>query len=196
MQSPIDIVDPGPSGTVSPSVSYTSGTADVINNGHTIQANAPSGMSINLDGTDYGLLQVHFHSPGEHALGGASGPVELHFVHRSDASVLAVLGFVAQAGADNAAWQPFVDALGTEEGEHTAIQLDWPGLVPASITTIRYPGSLTTPPCTEGVQWLVVRDPLVLGQAQIDAFAKAFSGNNRPLQALNDRMPNVDSPSA
>ena len=193
-QSPIDIVNPAPSGKAPPSVAYRAGAADVVNNGHTVQANAASGLSLKLDGSDYELLQVHFHSPGEHAFDGKSGPVELHFVHRGASGTLAVLGFLVQPGATHPAWQPFVDALRTREGEHAAIQLDWPKLVPASASTVRYAGSLTTPPCTEGVQWLVARDPLAMSTAQIKAFTDAYSGNNRPRQPVGGRTVTVDAP--
>jgi carbonic anhydrase len=192
-QSPIDIVNPVPSGKAPPTVAYRAGATEIVNNGHTVQANPPSGLSLKLDGADYELLQAHFHSPGEHAFAGRSGPVELHFVHRGASGTLAVLGFLVQAGPTHPAWQPFVDALRTREGDRATIQLDWPRLVPATATTIRYAGSLTTPPCTEGVQWLVAQEPLTLGNAQIKAFSDAYSGNNRPRRPLEGAVVTIDS---
>ena len=128
-----------------------------------------------------------------HAFDGKSGPVELHFVHRSTSGGLAVLGFLVQPGATHSAWKPFVDVLPTREGDHAAIQLDWPKLVPASATTIRYAGSLTVPPCREEVQWLVAKDPLAMSNVQIKAFTDAYSGNSRPRQALQNRAVTIDS---
>jgi carbonic anhydrase len=159
-----------------------------------VQANAARGLFLQLDGTDYELLQVHFHSPGEHAFAGRTGPLELHLVHRGPSGTLAVLGFLVQEGAANTPWQPFVDALHTGEGEHTTIQLDWPKLIPPSLTTVRYPGSLTTPPCTEGVTWLVAKDPLTMSGGQIQAFINAYAVNSRPRQPLNGRTVTIDSP--
>ncbi|MGH9265038.1 MAG: carbonic anhydrase [Acidimicrobiales bacterium] len=195
MQSPIDIVNPSPSGTTSPTLAYRRAPANVVNNGHTVQADAGAGLAMTLDGTDYELLQMHFHAPSEHAFSGRTAPVELHFVHRAASGQLAVLGLLVQEGVTNPAWRPFVDVLGTPEGGHAAVDLDWPALVPTPLTTVRYIGSLTTPPCTEGVQWLVARDTLVLGPAQITAFTDAYADNSRPRQPLNGRAVTVDAPS-
>ena len=192
-QSPIDILNPTPSGNAPPTLAYRAGAADVVNDGHTVQANAARGLTMKVDGTDYELLQVHFHSPGEHTFAGRTSPLELHFVHRSPSGALAVLGFLVQPGLANPAWQPFVTALGTHEGDRAAIQLDWPRLVPASPATLRYAGSLTTPPCSEGVQWLVAQDALPLSAAQIKTFTDTYSGNNRPRQPLKGRAVTADA---
>lgn len=186
-QSPIDITS-SPAGTAPPLVMhYRAGSAEVVNNGHSIQADASPGSDLRLHGTTYALVQMHFHSPSETTFAGTHAPIELHFVNSNAAGKSTVIAAMVQPGPENIAWQSFVDALGLRDGHSTKTEIDWSKLLPADLSAIRFTGSLTTPPCTEGLPWLVLTTPITMSRAQIETFERAYSGNNRPTQPLNGR---------
>lgn len=193
-QTPIDIVNPVPSDLPDPVFAYVPSGATIVNNGHTIQADALPGSTMTVDGKSYSLLQFHFYAPSEHTIAGKSYPAEVHFVHKADDGTLAVVGvMLTGGGTDNPAWASFVGGLSTMEGTPTSEQIDWAGLYPTDRQTIRYAGSLTTPPCTEGVNWLLMTTSVQLSDAQIGAFRAAYSGNNRPIEPLNGREVGIDT---
>ena len=163
---------------------------DVIDNGHTIQVNYDEGSSVEVDGTSYELKQYHFHAPSEHTVDGRQFPMEMHLVHQSSGGKLAVLGVLIEEGDHNAAFEPVWSNLPDEVGEevrHEGITVNIDDLIPPSRLTYRYPGSLTTPPCSEGVSWFVDVEAIELSAEQIAQFTAIFHGNNRPVQPLNDR---------
>ncbi|MGA0878528.1 MAG: carbonic anhydrase, partial [Ilumatobacteraceae bacterium] len=179
-QTPIDITNTIDADLTDPLFSYDVNSATVINNGHTIQANAAEGNTLTVDGVDSPLKQIHFHAPSEHTIDGESAAAEVHFVHKTDDGVISVVGvMIVEDAAANTAWQPYVDAMGTVEGAETAIELDWAAMLPAVHTTYRYSGSLTTPPCTEGVNWFLMTESVSLSADQIAAITAAYEGNNR-----------------
>ena len=193
-QTPIDIVEPTQADIADPVLSYTAGAATVVNNGHTIQANAAEGNTLTLDGVEYPFAQIHFHASSEHTINGESFPAEVHFVHKTADGAIAVVGvMISEGAADNAAWAPFTDAMGTAEEEETAVELDWAAMLPAQQTTYRYDGSLTTPGCAEGVKWNVMTTPITMSADQIAAFTGAYANNARPTQPLNGRKVLEDS---
>ncbi len=168
---------------------------DVIDNGHTIQINYDEGSNLQLGAVSYELKQYHFHAPSEHTIEGRHFPMEMHLVHQSAAGELAVLGVLIEQGDHNPAFEPVWANLPDEAGEevhiqHLAVNVD--DLLPANHDTYRYRGSLTTPPCSEGVSWLLAVEPITLSADQIAAFTAIFQGNNRPVQPLNDRTVFVD----
>ncbi len=168
---------------------------DVIDNGHTIQINYDEGSTLQIGGASYELKQYHFHSPSEHTIEGQHLPMEMHLVHQSTEGELAVLGVLIEEGDHNPAFEPVWANLPDEVGEevhhqHVAVNVD--DLLPADHKTVRYQGSLTTPPCSEGVSWFVAVEPIELSADQIAAFTSIFQGNNRPVQPLNDRTVSVD----
>jgi carbonic anhydrase len=121
---------------------------------------------------------------------------ELHIVHKNVDGDLAVVGILLDEGAQNDAYQPFIDNLPKEESDakDAGVTVNAADLLPAVQTTFRYSGSLTTPPCTEGVNWLVMTTPVEVSSEQIEALASLFEeGNNRPVQLLNDRPLAEDS---
>jgi carbonic anhydrase len=194
-QTPIDLVDPEPVELTDPEFTYVAGPVKVHNNGHTVQADAAPGGVLRVDGAEFPLAQLHFHAPSEHTIGGESVPVEVHFVHKTSDDEIAVVGVMMTEGETaNPAWAPFVDALGVEETDaDIETEFDWKAMLPASTSTLRYAGSLTTPPCTEGVRWFIMAEPVELSAAQIGAFEAAYDANNRPLQPLNDRPVVLDA---
>jgi carbonic anhydrase len=145
---------------------------------------------VEVDGVAYSLAQFHFHAPSEHTVEGRHFPVEVHFVHVNEAGELAVAGAFFEEGEHNEAFAPIFADLPTGEGEVRdleGLELDLDSLVPVGSPYYRYLGSLTTPPCSEGVEWFVRTEPLSLSAGQIAEFKAIFDGNRRPTQPLNGR---------
>lgn len=168
---------------------------DVIDNGHTIQVDYDEGGTLESGGRSYHLVQYHFHAPSEHTRRGRHFPMEMHLVHRDPTGEFAVLGVWIEEGAHNPAFEPVWDHMPREVGEvvhleHVRVDVD--RLLPRRRETYRYRGSLTTPPCTEGVQWLIAVEPVVLSAQQIQTFRSIFDGNNRPVQSSGGRAITVD----
>jgi carbonic anhydrase len=187
-QSPIELAGSTTTDLTDPSIAYGTGPATVVDNGHTVVAEASAGNVLQLDGTDFELVQVHFHTPSEHAVDGRHAAAEAHFVHSSDDDELAVLGVLLTEGAaTHPAWDAYVGAVGGGEDERHSITLEWGALLPTAHTTYRYDGSLTTPPCTEGVRWVVLDTPVELGADQLAALVSAHDGNRRPIVERGDR---------
>lgn len=189
-QTPIDLAG-GIKGEIGkPTVRYNSLPLRVVNNGHTIQVNADPGSSCEIDGTKYELLQFHFHHPSEHLLAGKRLDLECHFVHKSSDGGLAVMGVFIRAGARNDALATLFDAMPMNEGPELRANgvIDPAALLPGSGGYFRYMGSLTTPPCSEGLVWTVFKQPIEADPDQIRKFASLFSNNARPAQKLNRRF--------
>ena len=167
---------------------YGSSALTVINNGHTIQANVEHGSTIIVGGASYELAQFHFHSPSEHTVNGTYFELEMHLVYVGAHGELAVVGVLFDAGATSAMLAPVWSVLphDTASAGHVA-QFDLRSLVSASGTLFRYSGSLTTPPCSEGVRWMLYQAPQSVSGGQIAAFQEIISANNRPVQPLNAR---------
>lgn len=162
----------------------------VLNNGHTIQVNCAPGSRSQISGRSFDLLQFHFHHPSEHLLSGRSFELELHFVHKSAEGQLAVLGIFIRPGAENAALAPIWGAMPRQAGAPVSpgVTIDPAALLPADRRYFRYMGSLTTPPCSEGVLWTVFATPIEASVEQIWQFAELFPVNARPVQPLNGRF--------
>jgi carbonic anhydrase len=188
-QSPIDIVSPASKDLANLALHYQPSHVNILNNGHTVQVNYDAGSSIDLDGVRYQLMQFHFHVPSEHAINGKLAAAELHLVHQDAAGKLAVVGVLIEAGAENPAFESVWGELPTEEGpvRETNARVNAMDLLPPVHASYRYDGSLTTPPCTEGVKWLVLATPVQLSEAQLSALKKVLMTNHRPVQPLNGR---------
>jgi carbonic anhydrase len=165
--------------------------ADVVNTGHAIQVNYPKGSTLTVGGKTFGLLQYHFHSPSEHTVDGKHFPMEMHMVHKSGDGALAVVGvFLAEGKKAHPAFAPIVANLPKAKGDEIVVDdldVDATTLLPSSKKSYRYSGSLTTPPCSENVTWIVMEKPVEIGKDQVDAFRAKVNGNNRPTQPLNGR---------
>jgi len=161
----------------------------IVNNGHTIQANAKPGSFARVAGETYALQQFHFHAPSEHAINGTRTAMEVHFVHAGTGGRYAVVGAFMQSGAANAAFGAIMAAAPRKPGDGA---LRWPidphQLVPAKSDVYRYAGSLTTPPCSEVVDWNVYAHPIEVAAGDIAAFHALYPMNARPLQALDRRF--------
>jgi len=162
-------------------------SAQAVDNGHTIQVNVPPGNFLNFGGMQYELKQFHFHSPSEHNVNGEHTAMEMHFVHASADGKTLVLGVLLKTGKANAGLDPIFSALPPPGGEPKPVQIALTSLLPKDHTHFAYVGSLTTPPCTEGVQWLVVVAQPQVSKAQVDAFHSRYPANARPTQAWHGR---------
>jgi carbonic anhydrase len=154
--------------------SYKAGGDSIVNNGHAVQVSYAEGSSISVDGIQFVLKQFHFHAPSEHRLNGKSYPIEAHLVHEDGNSILATL------------WRSMPDT----EGKPHALPapFDVARLLPGTREYYRYNGSLTTPPCTEGVRWLVLKTPVSASKQQAATLSKVLRHpNNRPVQPVNAR---------
>ena len=162
----------------------------IVNNGHTIQLNFAEGSTLLVGKEKYTLLQVHFHRPSEHLIGGKNFPMEAHFVHRNAAGALAVVGVLMAAGKPNAAFSKIVATMPAKEGPAVKadVAINPNAMLPARRNYYRDSGSLTTPPCSEVVNWLLLTDPIQVAQADMDAFGKLYAMNARPAQKPNRRF--------
>lgn len=188
-QSPINIDGTISSGLQSAKYSYKATGAEVVNNGHTIQANLDGGK-VRVEGQDYKLLQFHFHHPSEHTVDGKHYRMEVHFVHASAEGGLAVLGAFIEEGSHNPAFQKILDTMPETAGENANNMrglFDPASLLPASSSMYRYYGSLTTPPCSEKVVWSVYKQPVYASAKQIQRYAELYPQSNRPVQPVNRR---------
>lgn len=193
-QSPVDLNGAIPAMVGDLDIRWRATTMEVVNNGHTIQCNITNGGSLVVDGTEYQLVQFHFHHPSEHTVSGMSREMEVHFVHKSAAGQLAVIGVFFQPGAANATLAPIWSVMPAKAGDKvtTADVINPAAFLPAREVTWRYAGSLTTPPCSEIVSWIVYQDAIEASPEQLKAFATLFPMNARPVQSLNRRKLLVD----
>lgn len=169
---------------------YKKVAIDVLDNGHTIQANCDSGNILKVGEEIYKLRQFHFHSPSEHQIDGIIYPMELHLVHTNELNDVAVLGFFIKEGEQNEVLDVFIESIPNAVSEHVRPpeEFDFSHLVPANHMAYHYTGSLTTPPCTEGVNWIVLTTPLEMSKAQIAAFKSHYDHINRPIQKMGSRV--------
>lgn len=191
-QSPIDIEKTYKTALEPVGFSYKESPLKIINNGHAVQVNVEPGSSAMIDGEKYELLQFHFHAPSEHTVKGNFYDMEMHLVHKHENGDLAVVGVMLKKGQTNKIIQVLWDNLPKEvnmENVVSGISVDATGLLPKDRSAFHYYGSLTTPPCSEGVNWTVLKTPIEVSEEQIQMF-QALMGvaNNRPVQAVNKRF--------
>ena len=192
MQSPIEITDAVPGGAPAPVFDYRSTPLTIVNTGYTVQVNYAAGSTLTVAGRDYELLQFHFHTPAEHVLAGMRSAMEVHFVHRSASGALAVVGVMMRVGRRNEALAVMFANLPTEAGQSVAVAgatVDASAVLPRRPGPFfQYEGSLTTPPCSEGVLWIVPAETIEASAEQVAAFRRILGPNARPLQAPNGRL--------
>lgn len=190
-QSPVDLASFVDGELPALELDYSAGSAEIVNNGHSIQVNYPAGSTLTVDGISFSLQQFHFHTPSENRLAGRSFPIEAHFVHADAAGNLAVLAVMFEQRATNIALDSLWKFMPRNAGGKAALpgSTDASSLLPPSLDYFRYNGSLTTPPCSEGVRWLVLKTPVSVSSVQAEKLAEVLGhSNNRPTQPLNARI--------
>lgn len=188
-QSPIDISGPIDATQAPLELSWSKQPDTIVDNGHTIQLNFTPGDTLTIGGRTYGMVQFHFHHPSEHLLQGERFSMEAHFVH-ADGHDLAVVGVFMMPGRSNRAFNKIVSTMpASEESPALADPAIVPNeLLPSKRGYYRYEGSLTTPPCSETVDWLVFGEPIEVAATDIERFAKLYPMNARPTQPRNRRF--------
>jgi len=189
-QSPIDIASAKAVKLANIKFNYKPSTLDVINNGHTIQVNYAKGSTIDVGDKVYKLLQFHFHSPSEHTVKGKPYDMVAHLVHQADDGQLGVVGVLMKQGKNS---NPVIATvwkhMPKKAGEHNTVDatLNAANLLPTNHRFYNYSGSLTTPPCSEGVNWMVMQTPVDVSVGQIVSFRNVFANSVRPVQSVNGR---------
>ncbi len=193
-QAPINITGAVKKADLAPiEFHYATDVVEVLNNGHTVQANMQAGSFIVVDGTQFQLKQFHFHDPSENTVDGHHFPMEMHLVHADKDGHLAVVGVMIDKGTENGSLAQLWRHMPHQAGEHDTnmdAKVNPSSLLPSSQHYYRFDGSLTTPPCTEGVRWLVLKDAIQASEAQIKGFQEAMHEEDdaRPVQPLGDRV--------
>lgn len=189
-QSPIDLQTNLKGDSVQLEFHYFSSSLTILHTGRTIRVNVENGSYVRLDGKDYSLKQFHFHHPSEHTLQGKPSPMEMHFVHIDEDKGFVVVALFLQEGDENPWLRPVWKAMPSQTSEPriiSGVEIDLAEVLPQSRRCFRYDGSLTTPPCSEDVHWIVLQEPIEISSTQLKAFARLFPVNARPMQPLNKR---------
>lgn len=190
-QSPIDIVETRKQKLPEIRFQYRTAPLRLANDGHTVRVRFSNGSRIVLGKESYSLQQFHFHTPGGDRIQGREYDMAAHFVHKSGAGRLLVVVVLFRQGGENAAlaalW-PKIPARADGERLFPEFAVDATQLLPGARGYYAYEGSLTAPPCTEGVTWLVLKQPLELSAGQLARYSKLFPHNTRPVQPLHGRV--------
>jgi carbonic anhydrase len=189
-QSPINITNPVPSDLPAIDFHYEPATLKIIDNGHTVQVNYPPGSYITAGNQRYQLLQFHFHHPSEELIEGKAYDLVIHLVHQDAEEHKAVVAVLVNQGQNN----PVLDTIfshlpkSKEKEVATEVSINVRNLLPSERSYYTFPGSLTTPPCSEGVTWFVLKTPLTVSKSALTQFTRLYPHNARPVQRLNGRQ--------
>lgn len=188
-QSPIDISAANDAPLNAIEFNYSPSKIQLVNNGHTIQQNYDAGSYITVNGKRYDLLQFHFHAPSEHTFDGQPRAMVAHLVHKSADGELAVVGVTFNTADDNAVVAALWHHMPMHNGDNAMndATINAADLLPASHAYYNYSGSLTTPPCSEGVNWMVMKDAVNASETQVNKFYGVFNKSVRPTQPLHGR---------
>ncbi|RDU66209.1 carbonic anhydrase [Helicobacter didelphidarum] len=188
-QSPINILsDTAKKTTNELNFNYQLDSKDIINNGHSMQVNFDKQGKLLFKKKQYNLIQLHFHTPSENQIDSKAYPLEMHLVHENDNGELLVVGIFFEEGKENAVLQKMMNAFPQEIGKTQVFnKLDVKKIIPKITSYYAFVGSLTTPPCNEKVQWVVLKNSMQASKKQINFFHSVLHGNARGVQQLNNR---------
>ncbi len=187
-QSPIDISAPISARQPSLGIKWSKPASTIVNNGHTVQCDFAEGNTLQLGDRKFALKQLHFHHPSEHLVAGKRFAMEAHFVH-AGTDGMAVVGVLLAAGKPNPIFKKIVAAMPAEEGPAVPVSgVDPVRLLPSQHAYYRYEGSLTTPPCSETVDWIVLAHSIEVDEGDVARFAKLYPMNARPAQKRDRRF--------
>ncbi|NJN73482.1 MAG: carbonic anhydrase family protein [Limnothrix sp. RL_2_0] len=182
-QSPIDLDLAETQTTRDIELKYATVVFEVENNGHSIQVNYPKGSYAQIGEDIYDLLQFHFHTPSEHTVAGKASTMEVHLVHANEAGDIAILSAMIEPGIESydvsKVWRNIPEVGASKK---SGLVVNAANLLPKDLSHTRYSGSLTTPPCSENVTWLVMNEPITLSSEQIETFQSLYPMNARPTQ--------------
>lgn len=190
-QSPIDLKKPILAKLPDFSTHYVPSTALADDAGYTLRVDMKSASNhLELEGQNFDLIEFHFHQPAEHPIDGKVYPLELHFVNMSESGDAVALGVFYEVGAESPALNVLLPAFkASKEGKkQIEVQINPNDLQPQKASFYRYEGSLTTPPCREGLVWLVHQKPMTLSAEQLAMFKTLMIENARPVQKMHSRM--------
>ncbi len=190
-QSPVDIVNTVKEDIPDVQFHYSPAPLSIINNGHTVKVNYLEGSYIVYQGKRYNLVQFHFHRPSENTVNGKHFDMEAHLVHKGSNGELVVVAVFLKEGDENPLIQKLWENIPEEIGHkkvNKEISIDVSRLLPKDKGYYLFEGSLTTPPCTEGVKWIVLKEAVKVSKAQIERFEHFYKMNARPTQPLNKRV--------
>ncbi|WP_284125262.1 carbonic anhydrase [Parerythrobacter aestuarii] len=186
MQSPIDLGSSKVIGNITVMTNYGATGGKLVVGEEKVQVDFAPGQFMHSGTQHFNLLQVHFHTPAEHAFDGERHPLVAHFVHATDDGALGVIGVMFVEGDANPELDKIIAAMTTGAG--TDVMLDTSAMIPADLTVYRYMGSLTTPPCSEGVNWHVASNTMTASAEQIEALYEALGPSARSVQPLGNRL--------
>lgn len=188
-QSPVDIAASVDADLPPLDFAWTDHAHTIVNNGHTIQVDMADGSNLTVGQQHYKLVQFHFHRPSEHLIGGQSFPMEVHFVHQAESGGIGVVGVLMTVGRSHPVFNKIVTTMPTSAGGSVKAPagVDPSALLPQGHSYYAYAGSLTTPPCSEVVSWMLLTDSIEVAAADVEAFAKLYPMNARPAQKVNRR---------
>ncbi len=189
-QSPVDLAGLVEANLKPLKIDYQAGAAEILNTGHTVQVSYAAGSRLAVDGRTFELKQFHFHAPSENRIGGKQFPLEAHLVHADGDGNLAVIAAMFQEGAANPFLARLWERMPKTAGDKSSLAagLNVSQMLPSGRDYYRYNGSLTTPPCSEGVWWVVMKKTASASRAQIEHFSRTMGfANNRPVQPVNAR---------
>ena len=190
-QSPIDIRRAQKADLPAIQFDYQPAALRIIDNGHTIQINYPEGSSIRVGEKQYQLKQFHFHKPSEEAINGKHHDMVAHLVHSDADGNLAVVAVLLSKGKGNELIDQLWKNLPKEKEKESIldnVQINVASLLPSDHGYYTFPGSLTTPPCSENVTWYVLKSPMAISGSEIGKFGSIYPHNARPVQPVNDRV--------
>lgn len=186
-QSPIDIRETKEVELPDLRVNYNTTDLRIVNNGHTLEVIYDPGSYLIYEDRVYELIQFHFHTPSEHLIKGRSFPMEIHIVHKSEDGELLVVGIMMKEGKPNELLEELWRVLPLKDGKEKFredIKINATNLFPSNKDYYTYTGSLTTPPYTEGVRWIVMKTPTEISKEQVNKFRSLFGENARDVQPL------------
>jgi carbonic anhydrase len=190
-QSPIDIERPVKGDLPSLTFDYHPSPLRIVDNGHTIMVNYAPGSSLRVGGRQYALKQFHFHRPSEESVHGKRYEMSVHLVHADASGELAVVAILLERGREQPLLRQLWNDLPKEKEQEEVradVQIDVARLLPSEGGYYTFEGSLTTPPCSEGVTWYVLKQPVSVSPDEVERFSKLYHDDARPVQALNDRV--------
>ena len=190
-QSPIDLANFTEADLAPIAFAYKPGSTEILNNGYTVQINYAAGSSITVDGQEFELKQFHFHAPSENTINGKHFPLESQLVHADKDGNLAVVSVMFEMGRNNAMLSPLWMKMPDKAGNSNALPkaYDVSAMLPSDRDYYRFDGSLTTPPCSEVVEWIIFKEPIVLSLEEVLKLKRDMPLDNyRDEQALNGRL--------